>query len=54
MRYHISKSPKPFTSITTAFLSDDVEKTLKSIFKCNNLLNGSVSFGQLLKKQQAL
>lgn len=42
------------TSVARPFLCDDVQQSLKSVFKCHNLLDGSVSFSQLLQQEETL
>lgn len=42
------------TAVAGALLRDDVQKSLEGVFKSHNLLNGRVSFCQLLQEQQTL
>lgn len=44
-----SETQTPFTSITAALLCDDIKEALERIFKSHNFLNGSITFGELLK-----
>jgi hypothetical protein len=45
---------KILTSIAIVFNSNDVQKSLKGIFKCYNLLNVGIALYQVIQQQQTL